>query len=130
MPLKFLKTTFSILKVAFSLIVLGIVIIIVEQFVGYGKHGSYGAVPVMLGVLLIFVSGYSFVKAIIVKIALSFLPKGIKEMLKPKEEKVPPSADIFRNERQHADNRYKEESIDNLEEDFNKSAKSVVTRNR
>lgn len=104
-----------------ALVIIGIIIIIVEQFVGYGKHGSYGALPIMLGFLLILVSSFSFVKAVAVKIALAFLPNKLMEKIMKKEEEA--AEEEFHDLR---DIHNRKENKGNP----NKSAKSVVTRNR
>ncbi len=120
MEFKFLKTPFFILLTGFSLVILGIVIIVVGQFAGFGEKASYGSAPAMLGFLLIYVSGYSFVKAIVVKIAMAFLPKKLKEKVRVKEEEA--SEEDFHDLRDiHKRKEHK---------DPNKDAKSVVTRNR
>ncbi len=127
MAFKFLKTSFFLLLAGFALLIIGIIVIVIEQNVGYGEHGSYGAVPAILGILLLLVSGYSFIKAVAVKVTLFLLPKELKEFLQPKEEEVSFSVDTFSDNRRDVNDRTVEREY---KEDPNKSARSVVTRNR
>lgn len=85
------------------LILVGLIIIIIENG-SYAEHGSYGTLPIILGALFILISGFGFIKSVIVRIFV-------------KEEE---DTSFF----------VDDVNVDEKNDVKNKHAKSVITRNR